>query len=99
MFVVRLAAAEMQVVEFGGVELGHLIERRPHDRGGEIVRPHSGERSLHGATDGRAYGGDDDGLWHRWVLSRSGASAAVRRERRTSAWRRRRRPCSGRARR
>ena len=37
----RLGAAEHQVVDVGGVERGHLVERGPHDRRGEVVGSHA----------------------------------------------------------
>ena len=58
------AAAEHQVVDVGGVERGHLVQRRPDDGGGEVVGTQVLQRPLERAADGRAGGRDDDGFGH-----------------------------------
>ena len=60
----REAAAQHEVVDVLWIELGHLVQRGPDDRGGEVVRPQVDERALEGAADGRTAGGDDDGFGH-----------------------------------
>ena len=58
------AAAADEVLDLVGVELGHLLEHLGDDVGAEVVRADVDQRSLHGAPDRRATGGDDDGFRH-----------------------------------
>ena len=48
----------------GEVDVGVALLERDERHGGEVVGAHVLERSLHGTTDGRADGVDDDGLRH-----------------------------------
>jgi hypothetical protein len=60
----RLADAQDQVDHLGGVELGHLGQRRPDHLDGEVVGTHVLQRALDGPADRRAGGGDDHGFGH-----------------------------------
>jgi hypothetical protein len=60
----RQAAAEVQVVDVLRVELGHLVQRRSHDGGGEVVGTEVAQRSLDGPADRGPGGGDDDSFRH-----------------------------------
>jgi hypothetical protein len=60
----RQAAAQHQVVDVGGVELRHLVQRRSDHLHGQVVGPHADQRTLVGAADRRTRGGDDDGFGH-----------------------------------
>ncbi len=59
-----LAAPEQDVLDEGGVELGHLGQDLFDDQGGQVVGAAAHERPLVGAPDGRSSGGDDDGVGH-----------------------------------
>ena len=78
----RQAAAEVEVVDRRAVELGHLVERGAHDRRREVVGPQVLERALARPADGRAGGGDDDGLGHTYHPTASVSPAISRRGRR-----------------
>ncbi|GAA2862510.1 hypothetical protein GCM10010472_19870 [Pseudonocardia halophobica] len=67
-------AAQQQVVDLRGVQAGDLVEGGPDDLGGEVVGAHVLQRTLAGAADGRASGGDDHGVGHE-VLRVSGGAA------------------------
>jgi hypothetical protein len=58
------AAAEVQIVDGGRVELRNLVQRGPHDGGGEVVGAQVAQRPLERAADGGAGGGDDDSFRH-----------------------------------
>jgi fermentation-respiration switch protein FrsA (DUF1100 family) len=58
-------AAQREVVDLGGVELGHLGQRGPDHLHREVVGPDGGERALERAADGRTCRGDDDCFRHR----------------------------------
>ena len=58
------AAAEHQVVDVLGVQLGDLGERGLDDRGGQVVRAQVLQGALEGPADGRAGGRDDHGFGH-----------------------------------
>ena len=60
----RQPAAEQQVLDRGGVEVGDLVQRGLHDEGGEVVGPEVLERALVGAADGGARCGNDHCLGH-----------------------------------
>ncbi len=47
---------------FGRVELRHLVEHRPDDRGGQVIGAQFPQRSFAGSADRGAGGGDDDGV-------------------------------------
>jgi hypothetical protein len=46
------AATEHEVVDVGGVELGHLVQRRADDGRGQVVRAQVLERALERPPDG-----------------------------------------------
>src|SRR5690606_24917648 len=56
--------AEQEVVDLARVQLRNLGHRGADHLGGEVVGPHVLERTLEGAADRRARGGDDDCLGH-----------------------------------
>src|SRR5579862_627911 len=64
MLVVRLSAAEKQVLDRGRIELRDLREGGADGCDSEVLRAHVCERALVGATDRRAGGGNDDGFSH-----------------------------------
>ena len=53
------------------VERGHLVEGGADDGGGQVVGAQVLQGALAGAADGRAGGGDDDGLGHALTLRRA----------------------------
>ena len=56
------AAAQVEVVDVARVELRHLVQGGPDDRGGEVVGAQLAQGALGGAADRGAGGGDDDGF-------------------------------------
>ncbi len=58
------AAAEDEVFDVGGVELGHFGEGGPDDLHGQVVGADAGEGSLEGAADGGSCGSYDNCLGH-----------------------------------
>ena len=61
-------AAQEQVVDLRGVELGHLVERGADHLRRQVVGTHVLQRPLEGPADRRAGGGDDDCLRHVALL-------------------------------
>jgi hypothetical protein len=59
-----LPAAHDQVVDLAGVQRRHLVQRRTHHLGGEVVGPHIDQRTLDCAADRRTRGRNDDGFRH-----------------------------------
>ena len=47
------AAAQDQVVDLVGVQLGYLVQRGAHHLGRQVVGPDADQRPFHGAPDGR----------------------------------------------
>ena len=66
-----------------GSSCGHLVQRGPHDGGGEVVGAQVAQRALDGAADRGAGGGDDDGVAGRSTactnVNRAGNLARKRR--------------------
>jgi hypothetical protein len=59
-----LCATHHQVVDVLGGQRRHLVQYGAHDLGGQVVRPHGGQRPLYRPSDWRPSGGDDDGFRH-----------------------------------